>query len=124
VRVNAVGLLSLALSFAVAAGAPRSLVALALAAVLLDAGMQASHLANQTVLFALSPELRNRLNALYMVIFFIGGSAGTAAAAVAWQLARWNGVCATGAAFALCGLLPVALRSSSVSRLARESSGK
>jgi predicted MFS family arabinose efflux permease len=107
-RVNAVGLVSLALSFVVAAGAPGSLLALAVAAVLLDAGMQASHLANQTVIFGLAPELRNRLNAIYMVLFFIGGSLGTAMASLAWQLARWPGVCVAGAAFALCGLLPVA----------------
>lgn len=107
-RINAIGLVSLALAFAVAALAPRSLVALALAAVLLDAGMQGSHLTNQTVIFGLQPELRNRINAIYMVSFFIGGASGTAAASLAWELAHWNGVCTVGGGFALLGLLPIA----------------
>jgi predicted MFS family arabinose efflux permease len=107
-RINAVGLASLALAFASSASAPGSLVVLAIAAVLLDAGMQGSHLTNQTVIFGLQPELRNRINAIYMVSFFIGGAGGTAAASLAWELARWNGVCLVGGAFALCGLLPIA----------------
>jgi predicted MFS family arabinose efflux permease len=82
-------------------------VGLAIAAVLLDGGMQAAHLANQTVLFGLQPELRNRINAIYMVSFFIGGALGTAAASVAWDMAGWNGVCVVGAALALCGLPPL-----------------
>ncbi|MEY4550899.1 MAG: hypothetical protein RL685_7094 [Pseudomonadota bacterium] len=109
-RVIALGLLCLACSFGLASGAARSLVGLAAAAVLLDGGLQASHLANQTVLFGLQPELRNRINAIYMVSFFIGGAVGTASASVAWQLAGWNGVCVVGAAFALCGLLPLLRR--------------
>jgi predicted MFS family arabinose efflux permease len=109
-RINALGLVALALSFAVAALGSRSLLGLAIAAVLLDTGMQASHLANQTVLFGLQPELRNRINAIYMVTFFIGGAAGTAGASLAWELARWQGVCGAGAAFALCGLLPLVSR--------------
>jgi predicted MFS family arabinose efflux permease len=106
-RVIALGLVCLACSFALAAGAARSLVGLAVAAVLLDGGLQASHLANQTVLFGLQPELRNRINAIYMVSFFVGGAIGTACASIAWQLAGWNGVCVVGAAFALCGLPPL-----------------
>jgi predicted MFS family arabinose efflux permease len=109
-RVIALGLLGLAFSFGLSAGASRSLAGLAIGAVLLDAGMQASHLANQTVLFGLQPELRNRINAIYMVSFFIGGAVGTAAASLAWQLVGWNGVCLVGAAFALCGLIPLATR--------------
>ena len=109
VRIIALGLATLALSFAVSVLGARSLLGLALGAVLLDMGMQASHLANQTVLFGLQPELRNRINAIYMVSFFIGGAAGTAGASLAWEFARWQGVCCVGGAFALCGLLPLVL---------------
>jgi hypothetical protein len=42
-----------------------------------------------------------------MVSFFIGGASGTAAASLAWELARWNGVCTVGGGFALLGLLPI-----------------
>ncbi|MBA2391739.1 MAG: hypothetical protein H0V70_03210 [Ktedonobacteraceae bacterium] len=38
----------------------------------------------------------NRLNTIYMVSYFIGGSLGTALATYGWSVARWNGVCAVG----------------------------
>jgi hypothetical protein len=71
---------------------------------LLDAGVQASHLANQTIIFGLAPEYRNRTNAVYMVSYFIGGSLGTLTAALAWERWGWTGVSALGAAYALLGV--------------------
>jgi MFS family permease len=118
-RIIAIGLATLALSFGVSALAARSLLGLAIGAVLLDTGMQASHLTNQTVLFGLQPELRNRINAIYMVSFFIGGAGGTAGASLAWEFARWPGVCCVGGAFALCGLLPLVLGRAVVRSAAR-----
>jgi predicted MFS family arabinose efflux permease len=107
-RLNAaLGLL--AISFVLSALWQRSLFGLAAGAVLLDIGMQSNHLTNQTVIFGLAPALRNRINAIYMVGFFIGGAVGTAAASLAWEAARWNGVCFVGAGFSICALLPVAL---------------
>ena len=104
-RVNAASLTLLAASFAVFVLGARSLVGLALGVVLLDVGMQANHLANQTVIFGLTPALRNRINAIYMVVFFIGGAVGTTVGSLAWELARWNGVSVVGALFSLAGLL-------------------
>jgi predicted MFS family arabinose efflux permease len=106
-RVNAACLSLVALSFAVFVLGARSLLGLAIGVVLLDVGMQANHLANQTVIFGLTPALRNRINAIYMVVFFIGGAAGTAVGALAWELGRWNGVCVAGASFSVVGLLPL-----------------
>ncbi len=107
-RLNVVSLLAVALSFLVFWAGVRSLVVIGIGVVLLDAGAQASHLTNQTVIFGLRPDLRNRLNALYMVTYFLGGALGTGAASLAWSLGRWPLVCATGAAFALAALLPLA----------------
>jgi predicted MFS family arabinose efflux permease len=104
-RVNATAMALLAASFAVFRLAPRSLLGLAIGAVVLDVGMQANHLTNQTVIFGLTPARRNRVNAIYMVVFFIGGAAGTTVGALAWEAARWNGVCFAGALFPLIGLL-------------------
>jgi predicted MFS family arabinose efflux permease len=108
--INAAGLGAVALSFVTFYVAGSALLGLGLGVVLLDAGVQASHLANQTVIFGLRPALRNRVNALYMVIYFAGGALGTAAAAFAWQRGGWAGVCATGGTLALLGLLPIAGR--------------
>jgi hypothetical protein len=98
------------LAFAVLAAGSASLVALGLGVVLLDAGVQASHLANQTIIFGLNPALRNRINAVYMVSYFIGGAVGTIAAAAAWERWGWLGVSALGAGFAGLGLLPLTRR--------------
>ena len=107
-RINAVSLAGTALAFVIFALAARSLTGLALGTVLLDVGMQANHLVNQNVIFGLRPELRNRINAIYMVSFFIGGAAGTAAASLAWEVSAWNGVCVVGALMALLGVAQVA----------------
>jgi predicted MFS family arabinose efflux permease len=104
-RVNAASLSMLAASFVVAFLASRSLPGLAIAAILLDAGMQSNHLTNQTVIFGLTPALRNRINAVYMVVFFVGGAVGTTLGSLAWELARWQGVCFAGVLFSLAGLL-------------------
>ena len=104
-RVNAAALSVLAVSFLVSFLASRSLPGLAMAAILLDLGMQANHLTNQTVIFGLTPTLRNRINAVYMVVFFVGGAVGTTLGALAWEVARWKGVCFAGAFFSLAGLL-------------------
>jgi predicted MFS family arabinose efflux permease len=65
--------------------------------ILLDLGVQAGHVANQTRIYALVPEARSRLNTVYMVTFFLGGSLGSALGAYGWTHWRWNGVCAAGA---------------------------
>jgi predicted MFS family arabinose efflux permease len=105
--INAVALATVAISFAVFGFGATSLLVIGVGVVLLDAGAQANHLANQTVIFGLAPELRNRLNAIYMVCYFLGGAAGTALASVAWSVARWTGVCVVGGLLALLGALPL-----------------
>jgi predicted MFS family arabinose efflux permease len=105
--INGVGLLAAMLAFVVFAAFPSSLVAIGLGVVLLDAGVQASHLANQTIIFGLDPPLHNRINAVYMVSYFIGGALGTVAAALAWERWGWTGVSVLGAACAGAGLLPL-----------------
>lgn len=108
-RINAAALVATALSFAVFAIGARSLVAIGAGVVLLDAGVQANQLTNQTVIYGLNPALRSRMNAVYMVGYFIGGSVGTVASTLAWSFGGWPAVCATGAAFALLGLVPLRL---------------
>jgi predicted MFS family arabinose efflux permease len=106
--INVVGLCCVALSFGWLSLTQRSLLGIALATVLLDAGAQATHLANQTVILGLEPAWRNRTNALYMVSFFVGGSAGTLIASFAWETLGYPGVCYAGAGLALAGMLPLA----------------
>jgi predicted MFS family arabinose efflux permease len=106
-RINVVALLVAALSYALFFFGARSLVAIGAGVVLLDLGVQANLLTNQTVIYGLSPHLRSRLNAVYMVVYFTGGSLGTVAGALAWSLGGWGGVCLTGVALATAGILPL-----------------
>jgi predicted MFS family arabinose efflux permease len=73
--------------------------------VLLDLGVQGSHISNQTRIYSLRPEIHNRLNTVYMVSFFIGGSAGSAAGGYAWSQWGWPGVCTVGLAMLTGGLI-------------------
>jgi predicted MFS family arabinose efflux permease len=108
VRVlNGTALASMAVAFMVMAISGSSLVLLAIGVILLDAGEQASHISNQARIFALDATLRNRLNAVYMVSFFIGGAAGSLVAGYAWQHSGWVAVCVAGGAFALAGIAPL-----------------
>jgi predicted MFS family arabinose efflux permease len=78
---------------------------LTLGVLLLDAGVQGNQIANQARIYTLSPALHSRINAAYMVIYFIGGALGSLIGAQAWGLAGWPAVCATGIAFSSLALL-------------------
>ncbi|MFB4319642.1 MFS transporter [Actinomadura sp. 21ATH] len=56
--------------------------------------------ANQNVLYALRPEIRNRLNSAFMTAFFAGGAAGSALTSVVWVSAGWTGVSVLGGSLA------------------------
>ena len=64
--------------------------------ILLDMGLQGMHVTNQTIVFSTHPEASNRLNTVYMVSYFIGGSLGTFLGGIAWQYYGWNGVVGVG----------------------------
>jgi predicted MFS family arabinose efflux permease len=72
---------------------------------ILDAGAQGNHIANQSRIYSLSPALHSRINSVYMVTFFLGGSIGSLLGSQAWALAGWPGVCVTGMLFSLTALV-------------------
>jgi len=71
---------------------------------LLDIGVQSGHVANQTRIYALDATARSRLNTVYMVCYFAGGSLGSWLGAVCWSYKGWTAVCE----FAI-GVLAIAL---------------
>jgi len=110
--VNGFALVLVVAAFIFMGVAGHSLVALAVGVVLMDAGVQGSHISNQTRIFGLNAVLRNRLNSVYMVFYFLGGALGSALGSWAWAHSGWQGVCWCGAAFGAAGLLPLLIQGS------------
>lgn len=73
--------------------------------IFLDMGLQGMHVTNQTIVFASHPEASNRLNTVYMVSYFIGGSLGTLVGGKAWEHFGWIGVVAAGTTFVVLCLV-------------------
>ncbi|EPT0780942.1 MFS transporter [Enterobacter hormaechei] len=99
------GLVLLLLSWAAIWYGHVSVLALIVGILVLDLTVQGVHITNQTVIYRVKPEARNRLTAGYMTSNFIGGAAGSLISASAWQHAGWTGVCAIGAIVAAINLL-------------------
>lgn len=100
-----VGLVMLLLSWAAIWYGHVSVLALIVGILVLDLTVQGVHITNQTVIYRVKPDARNRLTAGYMTSYFIGGAAGSLISAAAWQHAGWAGVCAVGAVMAVLNLL-------------------
>ena len=99
------GLVLLLLSWAAIWYGHVSVLALIVGILVLDLTVQGVHITNQTVIYRVKPDARNRLTAGYMTSYFIGGAAGSLISASAWQYAGWTGVCAIGAIVAAINLL-------------------
>ncbi len=99
------GLVLLLLSWAAIWYGHVSVLALIVGILVLDLTVQGVHITNQTVIYRVKPDARNRLTAGYMTSYFIGGAAGSLISASAWQHAGWTGVCAIGAIVAAITLL-------------------
>ncbi len=82
---------------------------LVLGVILLDLGVQAAQVSNQTRVYALSSSEHSRLNTVFMVSYFMGGSAGSLLASYGWSVARWQGVSCVGLAFVGVALITHAL---------------
>ncbi|MGV3502498.1 MAG: MFS transporter [Adhaeribacter sp.] len=93
------------LSYVVFGFSGQSIVGLVLGVILIDIGIQATHIANQTLVFSLNPQARNRLNTVYMGTYFLGGSLGTFLATQAWKLWQWPGVVGVGLTCSALSLL-------------------
>lgn len=60
----------------------------------LDLAVNGAQISNQSRIYAIRPTARARSNTVYMVSYFIGGSAGSGLGSLFWHLFRWNGVTA------------------------------
>jgi predicted MFS family arabinose efflux permease len=98
-------LLLILISFIVLIFSGHSIAGLIIGVILLDMGVQATHISNQAIIFTLDPAARNRINTIYMVSYFVGGAAGAFLASQVWTVYQWPGVCIIGMLFSVIALL-------------------
>ena len=106
-RVGTLGaLLGVVVAFGIAAlGAVlHAVLVLALAGIVLDAAVQTCLVLGQRTIYVLAPELRSRMNGIFMAIFFVGGAAGSAVTGLLLTHTGWSGLCAVGALLPLLAL--------------------
>lgn len=91
-QATAAGLFALFISWGFLYFAPMSVIALIIGVLLLDAAVQVVHIINMSEVYKLAPEARNRLNAGYMFVYFLGGTAGSITSVFFFEHFGWNGV--------------------------------
>ena len=104
-KLSTFTLLLIVISFIIFFFSGNSIAGLIIGVIVLDMGVQATHISNQSLIFALHPQARNRINTIYMVSYFIGGGIGTYLASVAWGYDQWTGVCFVGVALSLLAVI-------------------
>lgn len=99
-------LLGVPVAFAIAwAGVALHAVAvMALGGVVLDAATQTSLVLGQRAIYMLAPELRSRVNGMFMALFFLGGASGSAITGEVLAHGGWHALCVLGALLALLAL--------------------
>ncbi|USL45524.1 MFS transporter [Priestia megaterium] len=93
---------------------------LILGALLITIGTQANQVACQFTIFQLGQEKRSRLNGLYMVSTFLGGSLGSYMGLLAWSKWQWHGVCAIAIlmiTISFCSLIPIKIPKKTIGNL-------
>jgi predicted MFS family arabinose efflux permease len=82
-----------------------SVVLLVAGIVALDLGVQGVHISNQSAIYELRPDARSRITTAYMLAYFAGAAAMSAAASAVYGSDGWTGVCVLGAAVAATGVV-------------------
>ena len=81
-------ILLVVVSWALLLAGSHSMAALIAGVVLLDLGLQCSHISNQSEVYRLEPAARSRITTVYMAMYFAGGVLGSALSGPAY--ARWG----------------------------------
>lgn len=98
-----ISIVLVAVSFVVFGFSGTSIAGLVVGVIVLDVGVQAAQISNQSRIYALKPDARSRVNTVYMVAYFIGGAVGSGVGAVVWPAFGWVGVSIAGVVFAGLG---------------------
>lgn len=102
-RGTLMGLVALALGWAAFYLGGHSVIWFCVGMVLTDVGIQLVHIISMNTVYTLDPSARNRLNSVYMTVYFVGAAVGSGVGVWAWSLGAWLAVCIAGSVMtALC----------------------
>ena len=104
-----IGVLITTLSFVLFWAFGHALWGLIVGVILLDLGVQTTQISNQAQVYSLPAEIHGRLNALYIMFYFVGGAIGSLFGAYGWSYGQWSGVCAV-SLLLLAGALAIFLK--------------
>ncbi|MPQ57534.1 MFS transporter [Duganella sp. FT27W] len=111
-RTSAVALVLLLLSwlplraaFTPGASTVTTVLMLVLGILMLDLGVQALHVTNQSLIFRAGNEAHSRLVGCYMLFYAVGSGTGAWAATAVFDIDGWQGVCTLGAGVSLAALV-------------------
>ncbi|MEH2203769.1 MAG: MFS transporter [Nostoc sp.] len=94
-------------SLVIAKIASNSALAIAVAVLLLDVGVQAIQVTNVARIYTLDAQSNSRINTVYMTTYFIGGAVGTSIGLLCWYLGGWNLVTWQMLVFTLLGFIVI-----------------
>ena len=99
------GCLLMLMSFIVFYFSIDSVIGIVIGIIFIDIGIQGVHISNQTRVYSLLPEARNRLNTVFMSFSFLGTAAGSAYGLLLWKTGGWHTVAIGCAVLAILSLL-------------------
>lgn len=104
-RINGIGATFMVLSWIIMYLFQNTYTGMIAGIIIIDIGMQCIQLSNQSATMRLCPEATSRMNTIYMVTYFIGGSFGTFLAGTMWSLYGWSGTVAAGFGMILVSII-------------------
>lgn len=104
-RINGIGATLMVLSWGIMYLFQNTYTGMIAGIIIIDIGMQCIQLSNQSATMRLCPEATSRMNTIYMVTYFIGGSFGTFLAGTMWSLYGWSGTVLAGFGMILVSIL-------------------
>ncbi len=107
--MTTVTLVALAASWGVLYLGAHSVILLILGIMLLDWGVQGTHVGNQSAIYQLRADARSRLTTAYMCAYFVGGTICSALTGALYDADGWSAVCIFGAAVPVLALVVWAL---------------
>jgi predicted MFS family arabinose efflux permease len=86
------GCLLIAFSFMIFYFSGSNVIGIIFGIIFIDIGLQGVHISNQTRVYSILPDARNRMNTVFMSFSFLGTAAGSAFGLFLWRLGGWHAV--------------------------------